>query len=216
MRSSFSLIVFAVLASAAVACGHDDDAPAPAPAVVAPAPLTLAADRTDLAFRYVDPASGAVATATTVDAIPAAARSEVVVFDPTAQTPPGYEQVADLTGGLPATTRPIAGFSLKPRLPVPAATATAAAGAGGAHEVVLFSAPGCGYCRQARAFFDSRHVPYSEFDLETDAGARDRLATLARKAGVQPERLQGVPIIFIDGKPMVGFDRGRVAALLGG
>ncbi|MEZ4268663.1 MAG: glutaredoxin family protein [Myxococcota bacterium] len=202
------------LSFALAACAPEPEA-APSPTTVPPAALTLAADRTDLVFRYVDPTSGAVATATTLDAIPAAARAEVVVFDPTAENAPGYEQVADLTQGFPATTRAVAGFTLRPRVAVADPTASPAAAAG-AHEIVLFSAPGCGYCRQARAFFDGRKVPYSEFDLERDAGARDRLSTLARKAGVPPERLQGVPIIFIDGKPMVGFDRGRVAALLGG
>ncbi len=203
------------LALALAACGAQPDH-APAPAPVAPAPLTLAADRSDLVFRYLDPASGAVATAMSVDAIPAAARAEVVVFDPSAASVPGFEQVADLSGGLPATTRAVAGFTLRPRIAVSGPPAATPSAGGGAHEIVLFSAPGCGYCRQARAFFDSRHLPYSEFDLERDAGARDRLSSLARKAGVPPERLQGVPIIFIDGKPIVGFDRSRVANLLGG
>lgn len=205
-----------IVAVALAACGADP-APAAEPAVVAPAPLTLAADRSDLVFRYVDPATGATATATSVDAIPAAARAEVVVFDPSAASVPGFEQVADLSHGLPTTTRAVAGFTLRPRIAVsggPAGSAPAAGG--GAHEIVLFSAPGCGYCRQARAYFESRKIPYSEFDLERDADARDRLGSLARKAGVPPERLQGVPIIFIDGKPIVGFDRNRVANLLGG
>jgi glutaredoxin len=205
--------LFALCLGAAVAAAACRPEPPPVPEPVAPAPLALSGDRTDLVFRYVDPASGAVATATTVDAIPAAARSEVVVFDPTAPSVPGYEQVADLSAGLPTTTRAVAGFSLSPRVAVrdPGEAPTA-----GGHEIVMFSAPGCGYCRQARAFFDGRRVPFSEFDLERDAGARERLTELARKAGVPAERLQGVPIIFIDGKPMVGFDRARVAALLGG
>lgn len=214
MRTLHRYAAFA-LALALAACASEP-ARTPEPAAVAPAPLTLAADRSDLVFRYVDPASGAVATATSVDAIPAAARVEVVVFDPSAASVPGFEQVADLSSGLPTTTRAVAGFTLSPRVATSGPPVAGPAAGGGAHEIVLFSAPGCGYCRQARAFFDSRRVPYSEFDLERDAGARDRLASLARKAGVPPERLQGVPIIFIDGKPMVGFDRARVANLLGG
>lgn len=212
-----------VTAMAASSCGRDDgQSSSPAtPTIVEPTPITVSPDAPGLVYRYVDGDSGKVATAMSIDAIPAASRAQVVVFDPATPTPAGWEHVVDLSAAESATTVPTRGFVLQPARPpstVVAASsqsATSRRGRVGAHEVVMFSTQGCGYCRKARKWFDGQKVPYSEYDLERDAKAPARLAQLAQAAGVGQEQLGGVPVIFVDGKPVLGWDARRVKGLLG-
>jgi glutaredoxin len=172
------------------------------------------AARKDLVFRYLDPATGEVATAASIDAIPAAARSQVVVYDPQVQLPPGWDLVADLARGTVAEPRQ--GFSfrtrgaLAPLVPPPATRS-----AEGAREVVLFSTQGCGYCAKARKFLTEHRIPFTELDVEEDPSAPARLGALGQRAGLGPRELQGVPILFIDGQPVLGWDQRKVASLLG-
>lgn len=230
MRSLVTL-AFLFIAFAPAACSGskpDPRAVAAAASAAEPAPIALAADRKDIVYRYVAP-SGEVTTAASVDDIPAAARREVVVWDPASPSPPGWDHVADLTRGLPATALPKKDF----RFPAHAASAATAANGANAsgpappalasrahdnksgHEVFMFTTEGCGYCAKARKFMKSKSIPYTELDLEADAGAAQKLAALGKKAGVPASRLQGVPIIFIDGRPVIGWDQGEVAKLLG-
>ena len=205
--------------------------PGPPPVPLAPAPLTIAPERKDVTFRYLDPQSGEARSATSVDAIPEAARREVVVFDPTVRDVPGWDQVADLTKGLPATTRPVHDFAFVAAR-VAGHAGGGAAGAGGGlapradlvpdtppgtapHEIIMFSTSGCGYCAKARRFFADHRIPFTEYDLDSNPGAPQKLAELGRKAGLGPRELQGVPIFFIDGRPILGWDRQQIASILG-
>ncbi|MBI2939725.1 MAG: glutaredoxin family protein [Chloroflexi bacterium] len=75
-----------------------------------------------------------------------------------------------------------------------------------ARNIVIYSTPTCGYCRQAKAFLAERGIPYREIDVSTDrAGAYD----MVRKTGQY-----GVPVIEVDGSVIVGFDRRRLLAAL--
>ena len=80
----------------------------------------------------------------------------------------------------------------------------------------MFSTQGCGYCRKARAYFNKHDVAHSEYDVERDPKAAPKLQALAKRAGVPVAQLQGgVPLIFIDGSPHVGFDQRKISKLLG-
>jgi glutaredoxin 3 len=191
-----------------------EEAPAPSAPPAAPAPLAVPGD--GQVYRYVDPSDGAVKTAASVEGIPESARGAVVVFDAAAPTPPGWEHVVNLTGGAAAETVPTQGFVLRPSVVIAPPSAVASKAAKRGHDVVMFSTQGCGYCRKARAFFKKHGVAHSEYDVERDPKAGPKLAELAKRAGVPTSQLQGgVPLIFIDGTPHVGFDKGKVARLLG-
>lgn len=185
-------------------------------AVVAPtAPAGISVPGAGQVFRFIDPGDGTVKTATEVDAIPAAARGQVLVFDSKAPTPAGWEHVVDLSAAQPATSVPTRGFVLRPTIAVSAPSSGVKAKKA-AHEVVMFSTQGCGYCKKARAYFKKHDVAHSEYDVERDAKAGPKLQELAKKAGVPVAQLQGgVPLIFIDGSPHVGFDQRKIAKLLG-
>lgn len=71
-------------------------------------------------------------------------------------------------------------------------------------DVVLYSTSWCGYCKQARQYLKSKGVHFVERDVEKDEGAAAELGKKAVAAGVRP---QGVPVIDVRGKLILGFDR---------
>lgn len=75
------------------------------------------------------------------------------------------------------------------------------------HRVLVFTTPTCSWCNRAKTYLRERHVPFREVDVSRDAAAaRD----LVRRTGQV-----GVPVIEIDGRPVVGFDRPLIDRLLG-
>jgi glutaredoxin 3 len=75
------------------------------------------------------------------------------------------------------------------------------------HRVLVFTTPSCPWCRRAKAYLRERRVPFREVDVSQDAAAaRD----LVRRTGQM-----GVPVIQIDGRPIVGFDRPQIDRTLG-
>jgi len=76
-----------------------------------------------------------------------------------------------------------------------------------AHRVLVFTTPTCPWCTRAKAYLRERRVPFREVDVARDAAAaRD----LVRRTGQT-----GVPVVEIDGKPIVGFDKSQIDRLLG-
>jgi glutaredoxin-like YruB-family protein len=74
-------------------------------------------------------------------------------------------------------------------------------------RVIVFSTPTCSFCRKAKQYFRQQQVPFRDVDVSRDpAAARDML----RRSGQQ-----GVPVIDIGGKIVVGFDRPKIDRLLG-
>ncbi|TNF29012.1 MAG: hypothetical protein EP329_16715 [Deltaproteobacteria bacterium] len=208
------LLVGMMVALGASACsesGPAGEAVAPV-AVAAPAPLEIAGDRDGVVYRYLDPATGQVATAAALADIPGPARGQVVVFDTNAPPPAGWDMVADLSRGLPTRAEPRESFAFAVATRDTPVAGAAASPAG--HQVLLFSSPGCGYCKQARRFLKSNRIPYTELDVEEDPGARRRLAELGKKAGVPPSQLNGTPILFVDGQVVLGWDEHRLRRLL--
>jgi glutaredoxin len=64
-------------------------------------------------------------------------------------------------------------------------------------QVELYTTSWCPYCRQARNFFQSRRIPFTEFDVE-----KDKEAAL-RKRQLDPR--EGVPLAVINGQRIHGF-----------
>jgi glutaredoxin 3 len=76
-----------------------------------------------------------------------------------------------------------------------------------AHRVVVFTTPSCPWCNRAKSYLRERHVSFREVDVSRNASAaRD----LVRKTGQM-----GVPVVEIDGRPIVGFDQPQIDRLLG-
>ena len=74
-------------------------------------------------------------------------------------------------------------------------------------RVIVFSTPTCSFCNAAKAYFRQKNIKYSDIDVSRDmAAARD----MVRRSGQQ-----GVPVIDIGGKIVIGFDRSKINQLLG-
>ena len=75
------------------------------------------------------------------------------------------------------------------------------------HKVVLFTTPTCSYCRLAKTYFKQHNVRFTEVDVSRDQRAA---ADMVRRTGQS-----GVPVILIDNRPIVGFDKSRINHMLG-
>ncbi len=74
-------------------------------------------------------------------------------------------------------------------------------------RVVVFSTPTCPHCRTAKSYLKQKGVRFTDVDVSRDErAARD----MVRISGQQ-----GVPVITVNGRPVVGFDRGKLDQLLG-
>jgi len=75
------------------------------------------------------------------------------------------------------------------------------------HRVVVFTTSTCPWCNRAKTYLRERRVPFREVNIEHD---RHAAADLLRRTGQM-----GVPVIEIDGRPIVGFNRPEVDRALG-
>lgn len=71
----------------------------------------------------------------------------------------------------------------------------------------IYTTPTCVYCKMAKEFFREKNIQYEEKNVATDAVARELM--------VQKSGQLGVPVIDIGGEIVVGFDKPRLAELLG-
>ncbi len=74
-------------------------------------------------------------------------------------------------------------------------------------NVTIYTTPTCGYCKMVKQFFQENNVEYTEADITTDP-------TLAMEA-VQKSGQNGVPVIDIDGKIIVGYQPEVLSEALG-
>jgi len=73
-------------------------------------------------------------------------------------------------------------------------------------RVVVFSTPSCHHCRTAKKYLKKKGVRFTDVDVSRDQrAARD----MQRISGQQ-----GVPVITVGGRPIVGFDRQKLDRLL--
>lgn len=80
----------------------------------------------------------------------------------------------------------------------------AANASAGALPVRMYSTRWCGVCRQARSYFQQRHIAYEDFDVEqSDKGREDY-----RRLGGR-----GVPIVLVGKSRMNGFDANRFESM---
>lgn len=65
--------------------------------------------------------------------------------------------------------------------------------------VTVYSADWCGFCRMAKRYFDQLGVEFTERNVESDPSAAVE--------AVEKSGQRGIPVIDIDGKIIIGFDR---------
>ena len=74
------------------------------------------------------------------------------------------------------------------------------------HKVKVYSTPSCPWCHKAKDFLKEKNVEFEDIDVRADQKAADEMM---KKSGQM-----GVPVIDIDGKIIVGFDKEEMEKLL--
>jgi glutaredoxin-like YruB-family protein len=70
----------------------------------------------------------------------------------------------------------------------------------------LYTTPSCGYCVKAKDFLRKNGIKFNEYNVASDLR---RLDEMRRKSGQQ-----GVPVIDINGKIIIGFNQPEVEKAL--
>jgi len=74
-------------------------------------------------------------------------------------------------------------------------------------RVIIYTTNWCPYCNAAKAFLRSKSVEFEEVDVAADPEKRMEMERLSRR--------RTVPQIFIDGRPIGGYDDARVLDAIG-
>jgi glutaredoxin 3 len=74
-------------------------------------------------------------------------------------------------------------------------------------NVTIYSTPTCHFCHMAKEYFKENSVAYTEYDVASDLEKRKEM--------MQKSGQLGVPVIVIGDEITVGFDRPKLAKLLG-
>lgn len=78
-------------------------------------------------------------------------------------------------------------------------------------KVIMYSTSWCPSCRAARLYFQTRKIPFVEFDIETNRQAASDYIRIQRANGLK----EGVvPLLVINGRAFLGFSPLRVASAL--
>ncbi len=74
-------------------------------------------------------------------------------------------------------------------------------------KVVIFTTPTCSWCRATKRYLREKGIRFYEVDVTKD---KHGLKDMIRRTGQT-----GVPVILIDNRPIIGFDRPKIDRLLG-
>ena len=74
-------------------------------------------------------------------------------------------------------------------------------------KVIMFSTPTCSYCNVAKRYFRDKKIKFRNVDVSRDQKAA---ADMQRRTGQT-----GVPVILINNRSIVGFDKPKINKLLG-
>ena len=72
--------------------------------------------------------------------------------------------------------------------------------------VTMYTTPSCVYCKMAKDFFQKNSISYVEHNVAEDEHALEEMVAKSHQ--------MGVPVIDVDGKIFVGFNRAGLAQAL--
>ena len=73
-------------------------------------------------------------------------------------------------------------------------------------NVILFTTPTCSFCTTAKRYLREKQIRFKEIDVSKDQKAA---LDMQRKSGTT-----GVPVILVNNRPIVGFDKPKINRLL--
>ena len=72
--------------------------------------------------------------------------------------------------------------------------------------ITLYTTPSCSFCTKAKNWFRENHIRFQEYDVSRDPRRADEMV---RKSGQQ-----GVPVIDVNGRLIVGFNQPEIEKAL--
>lgn len=73
-------------------------------------------------------------------------------------------------------------------------------------KITIYSAPWCVYCKMVKSYLDEKKIAYTELDVSTNDTAKDEM--------IEKSGQLGIPVVDIDGKIIIGFDKPAINAAL--
>lgn len=71
-------------------------------------------------------------------------------------------------------------------------------------SVIIYGAEWCGFCHQAKAYFEQKNIPYTYHDIEKEESAHNELNEKMGGA------ISGVPVLDVNGTIIVGYDLKKI------
>lgn len=73
-------------------------------------------------------------------------------------------------------------------------------------KITVYSTPSCPYCIRLKDYLKQRGAEFTGIDVSADQAALDKMVSISGQ--------MGVPVIDVDGKIVVGFDKDKIEKLL--
>ncbi len=73
-------------------------------------------------------------------------------------------------------------------------------------SVIIYTTPSCGYCTMAKNWFKENRIRYTEYNVARDTKKADEMV---KKSGQM-----GVPVLDVNGRIIVGFDKQKIEQAL--
>ncbi len=74
-------------------------------------------------------------------------------------------------------------------------------------KVTVYSTPVCHFCNMAKDYFKANNIPFESFDVSVDTEKRKEMMEISGQLGV--------PVITIDNDVIIGFNKPKLAEILG-
>jgi len=74
-------------------------------------------------------------------------------------------------------------------------------------KVVIFTTSSCPWCRKAKEYLKAHKIPFKEVNVQRNPSAAKDLVRMTGQTGV--------PVLLINNRPVVGFNKPMIDRLLG-
>lgn len=74
-------------------------------------------------------------------------------------------------------------------------------------NVTIYSTPTCHFCNQTKEFFKEKSIEFTDYDVSSDDAKRQEM--------IEKSGQMGVPVIYVDDKMLIGFDKEKLSEALG-
>ena len=68
--------------------------------------------------------------------------------------------------------------------------------------VKIYSTNSCPWCLKAKNYLQSKNIPFKEFNVSEDMDAREEMILKSKQ--------RGVPVLYINGTIIIGFDKNAI------